>query len=160
MFFKIKFFSFCSKIDYASLEKDFLKLDYYSLLHLKKNITNEQDVKRSYIKLAKKFHPDVYKGSPELFKRITEAYKTLKDPFKREEYNKKMNIIKNQHYKRGQSKKAEKMAEYPKFEEEFKKLDINKLFLKFTNRRVRHSAEEIKVTNTLFSHSKDLLKGK
>lgn len=43
--------------------------------------------------LAKKFHPDVYRGgNKDHFKRVLEAYNTLKHPKKRLEYDNKMKI--------------------------------------------------------------------
>jgi len=40
------------------------------------------------LKLAKKYHPDVYKGeNKDHFKRINEAYNTLKNPLKRKDYD-------------------------------------------------------------------------
>lgn len=63
--------------------------DYYSILGLDKN-ASEKDIKDSYRKLAKKYHPDVNK-SPDAeakFKEITEAYEVLTDPKKKALYDK------------------------------------------------------------------------
>lgn len=62
--------------------------DYYKILDVDKNASAE-DIKRSYRKLARKYHPDVSKeGDAEAkFKEVGEAYEVLKDPEKREAYD-------------------------------------------------------------------------
>ncbi len=59
--------------------------DYYSILNVSKDSSSD-DIKKSYRKLAMKFHPD--KGGDENeFKKITEAYEVLSDPEKRKRYD-------------------------------------------------------------------------
>ncbi len=63
--------------------------DYYDLLGVKKNATDEE-IKKAYRNLAKKFHPDKNKGNKDAenkFKEISEAYAVLSDREKREQYD-------------------------------------------------------------------------
>lgn len=62
--------------------------DYYKILGLTKS-ASEDDIKRAYRKLARKYHPDVNKATSaeEKFKEVSEAYEVLKDPEKRKKYD-------------------------------------------------------------------------
>ncbi len=65
------------------------KRDYYDVLGIRKN-ADEQEIKRAYRKLAKKYHPDTNAGNKQAeqqFKEITEAYSVLSDPEKRKLYD-------------------------------------------------------------------------
>jgi molecular chaperone DnaJ len=65
------------------------KQDYYKLLEVEKNVTPDE-LKKSYRKLAMKYHPDRNPGDKEAekkFKEISEAYDTLKDEQKRAAYD-------------------------------------------------------------------------
>ena len=64
-------------------------VDYYQVLGLKKGATPEE-IKKSYRKLAVKYHPDKNPGSKEAeekFKEINEAYAVLSDPQKKAQYD-------------------------------------------------------------------------
>ena len=62
--------------------------DYYAVLGVPRD-ANEDDIKKAYRKLARKYHPDVSKetNAEEKFKEVGEAYETLKDPEKRAAYD-------------------------------------------------------------------------
>src|SRR2546423_15577163 len=65
------------------------KRDYYEVLGVERGATDEE-VKRSYRKLAVKFHPDKNPDDPhaeEKFKELGEAYDVLIDPDKRAAYD-------------------------------------------------------------------------
>ena len=65
------------------------KRDYYDVLSVTKNASKE-DIKKSYRRLAMKFHPDRNKndtGAEKKFKEAKEAYETLSDSSKRETYD-------------------------------------------------------------------------
>lgn len=64
-------------------------MSYYDVLGVDREATQDQ-IKRSYRKLARETHPDVNKDNPEAeekFKQISEAYSVLSDEQKRAEYN-------------------------------------------------------------------------
>lgn len=65
------------------------KRDYYEILELGKGASDEE-IKKAYRKLAKKYHPDVNPGDKSAeskFKEINEAYEVLSDSQKRGRYD-------------------------------------------------------------------------
>ena len=60
--------------------------DYYKILELNKNARIDE-IKKSYRKLALKYHPDKNNGEEKKFKELTEAYETLSDPQKKHVYD-------------------------------------------------------------------------
>ena len=62
--------------------------DYYETLGIKRD-ASQDDVKRAYRRLARKYHPDVSRemDAETRFKEVGEAYEVLKDPEKRAAYD-------------------------------------------------------------------------
>jgi curved DNA-binding protein len=63
-------------------------MNYYETLNVSKDATPEE-IKKSYRKLVKEHHPDKTGGDDSKFKQISEAYETLSDPVKKEQYDNK-----------------------------------------------------------------------
>ena len=63
--------------------------DYYEVLGVDKD-ASEQDIKKAFRKKARKYHPDVNpddKEAEKRFKEVNDAYETLSDPQKRQQYD-------------------------------------------------------------------------
>jgi molecular chaperone DnaJ len=64
-------------------------MDFYAILGLSTD-ASVTDIKRAYRRLARRYHPGINPGdraAEEMFRRVSEAYETLVDPRRREEYD-------------------------------------------------------------------------
>lgn len=69
--------------------QDWFDKDFYSVLGVSKDVT-EADLKKTYRKLARKYHPDSNQGDAAAeakFKEVSEAYSVLSDAEQRKEYD-------------------------------------------------------------------------
>ncbi|MDR3565208.1 MAG: molecular chaperone DnaJ [Negativicutes bacterium] len=66
------------------------KRDYYEVLGVPKTAT-EDEIKKAFRKMARKYHPDVNRDNPkeseEKFKEVNEAYEILSSPERRQQYD-------------------------------------------------------------------------
>lgn len=62
--------------------------EYYDRLGVSKD-ASQDEIKRAYRKMSKKYHPDINKepGAEEKYKEVQEAYETLSDDQKRAAYD-------------------------------------------------------------------------
>lgn len=65
---------------------------HYEILGIDIKAT-DKEIRRAYLRLAKRYHPDVKGGDAEKFKKINEAQEILRDPSRRREYD--SNLFKN-----------------------------------------------------------------
>lgn len=78
------------------LRRGFAKVNklrtHYQILELPSSAT-PRDIKKNFIKLAKIYHPDVYRGSDKLrFTKIKEAYETLINQQSRQKYDEEIGL--------------------------------------------------------------------
>lgn len=70
-------------------QKDWIEKDFYKILGVPKD-ASQDDIKKSFRKLAKKYHPDATEKDPkaeEKFKEVSEAYEVLSHEQRRKEYD-------------------------------------------------------------------------
>jgi len=65
-------------------------MNYYETLNVSQDASSD-DIKKSYRKLVKQYHPDKTGGDDIQFKKISEAYEILGDPDKRKKHDSKNN---------------------------------------------------------------------
>ena len=82
-------------------------IDYYKILGVDKN-ASQDDVKKAFRKLARKYHPDLNPNDPsakDKFQEINEANEVLSDPEKRKKYDEY-----GEHWKHADEFEAQKQA--------------------------------------------------
>ncbi|CDZ77537.1 Curved DNA-binding protein [Legionella massiliensis] len=91
--------------------------DYYKIMGLERGASQEE-IKRSYRKLARKYHPDVSKeeNAEAKFKELGEAYEVLHDPEKRAKYDQYGQYWKEQEQAR-HNPHSEQKYQYQNFDE-------------------------------------------
>jgi len=65
------------------------KDDYYSILGIQRS-SSQDDIKKAYYQMAKKYHPDANRNDPDAqqkFQMVSEAYEVLGDETKRQQYD-------------------------------------------------------------------------
>jgi molecular chaperone DnaJ len=92
--------------------------DYYRILELSKN-ASDSDVKKSYYKLAKQYHPDANKGYEAKFKDISEAYGVLSNDKIKQQY------VSARTFKEGWSKMGSKAQQGSYSYEEYQNVFYN-----------------------------------
>ena len=134
-FFKIFFYNFTEKIN--------LNEDYYKTLGLKPE-ANEKEIKTAYLKMVKKFHPDITGGkSTEFFKEISTSYEILSDKNKKRFYDSNSEIVYKYNYKTSNFEdKNKKNYQYYHFENEdseFKNNSDNNFYNKYHHHKYYNS---------------------
>lgn len=72
--------------NYSPCSQTKMANNYYDILGVSKSATDDE-IKKSYRKLAHKYHPDKSGGDEKKFKEINEAYQVLSDKSKRQQYD-------------------------------------------------------------------------
>lgn len=118
-------------------------INYYDLLGVKKD-ASEEDIKRAYRLLAKKWHPDLNKDekAPEMARKINEAKETLLDSEKRKKYDDYLDNYSSSQYdnlKRRQAQSKNTTNAYTNYENNtyenktYTKWEYLTLYLKYYN---------------------------
>ncbi|GLT37053.1 hypothetical protein SLA2020_113910 [Shorea laevis] len=112
--------------------------DYYDILGVNKSATTSE-IKKAYLGLAKKLHPDMNKDDPEAakkFQQVQKAYEVLRDENKRAEYDQ----VGHEAFEQQQDNSGFHPGGFSPFEDIFKMHDIFNIF-----RGDRIGGEDIKV---------------
>lgn len=139
----------------APKTKDYSKLTHYEILNINPS-ANQKQLKLAYYELAKKFHPDTYRGTDtEYFKYIQKAYETLKNPEKRKEYDFKSGQSQEGMYTAAPSgegstgEDAKKKGHFEDIEVD-ENMNFDEEYSKFFGKPREHTPEEIVVQEHIF----------
>ena len=110
--------------------------DYYAILGVERTATDDE-IKKAYRNLARKYHPDVSKdpGGEEKFKDASEAYKTLKDPEKRTAYDRLGSHPTGEEFKPSQDWGEQFKTQFGDGGSSFDEVDLSDLFASFSRGR-------------------------
>ena len=131
-------------------------MNYYEILEVSPQATQDE-IHKSYIRLARKYHPDMNPGNSEILKKMQEinnAYEVLGNAESRREYDEKLG------YESSKEKYAKKSGEKGKQEEEDRTQaqdiweEINKYYTEST---ANEKAENKKTKKTLYSNKEILM---
>ena len=76
----------------SEVKFNYKKMTHYDLLGVSSN-ASAKELKIAYLKMAKKYHPDVYDGvNKDHFKKVNEAYSVLKNAQKRSAYDNRSKV--------------------------------------------------------------------
>ena len=106
--------------------------DYYAILGIERK-ANDDDIKKAYRKLARKYHPDVSKdpAGEEKFKDVSEAYQTLKDAEKRAAYDRLGSYQPGQEFAPSRDWEKEFNTQFNNGQSSFEEIDLSDLFAHF-----------------------------
>lgn len=106
--------------------------NYYSLLGVEPS-SSKQEIRKAYLKLLKKYHPDVYNGDKKTAENVTielnKAYTILSDIEKRRDYDSQLKTYKNYDIKQ----KPQKANEYKTFTHKRTSTENVNTYAKFKN---------------------------
>ena len=98
-------------------------MDYYRILNVNKNASQEE-IKKAYRRLSRKYHPDnAGEQYREKFDNVQEAYAVLGDEEKREAYDRQAAEGAGGHRQDGNSPQMKKSGQYDKQENYYKDLE-------------------------------------
>jgi curved DNA-binding protein len=110
--------------------------DYYDILGIART-ADEDEIKKAYRKLARKYHPDVSKDpkGEEKFKEAAEAYQTLKDTEKRAAYDRLGQHQPGENFQPSRDWGQEFNSQFNHGESSFEGVDLSDLFKQFAQHR-------------------------
>ena len=110
--------------------------DYYAILGVERTASDDQ-IKKAYRNLARKYHPDVSKdpSGEEKFKDAAEAYKTLKDAEKRAAYDRLGSHPPGEEFEPSQAWGDQFKTQFGEGQSSFDGVDLSDLFASFSRGR-------------------------